>query len=194
MPKVTLETVANIQVGYQAKAGIKEKTHGKYRLIQGKNFDSFQQLRTENLIKFDPERNPKIYSVHKGDVLFQSRGVTHYAYCIEEDLQNTLASGSFYIIHLKSHTLLPQYLAWWLNQTPAQAYFLSQTSGTIMGFVSKHTLSHLLIQIPSLSVQKKIVKIVSLVKREQFLLSNLSDNRSRLINAVCIKATQKKER
>jgi len=118
----------------------------------------------------------------------------HFAYCIEDDLKDTLAAGSFYILRTKNENLLPQYLAWWLNQSKAQAYFQSQARGAGMSFISKSTLSRLQVQIPPLSVQKKVVKIVTLTRHEQFLLGRLSDLRSRLVKAVCTKAIQEQER
>jgi restriction endonuclease S subunit len=194
MTKVALNTVARIQVGYQAKARIKGRARGTHRLVQSKDFDSFHRLRSENLTAFFPERKPEIYSVRKGDILFQARGVVHFAYCIEDDLKDTLAAGSFYILRTKNENLLPQYLAWWLNQSKAQAYFQSQARGAGISFISKSTLSRLQVQIPPLSVQKKVVKIVTLAKHEQFLLDRLSELRSRLVKAVCIKAIQEQER
>jgi len=188
MKEVALNTVASIQVGYQAKARIKERARGTHRLIQSKDFDSFHRLRPENLTAFFPERKPEIYSVRKGDILFQARGVVHFAYCIEDDLKDTLAAGSFYILRTKNENLLPQYLAWWLNQSKAQAYFQSQARGAGISFISKSTLSRLQVQIPPPSVQKKVVKIVTLARQEQFLLDRLSSLRSRLVKAACIKA------
>jgi len=190
----SLQTLADIQVGYQAKAGINGGRRGTHRLIQSKDFDSFNRLRFENLTAFFPERKPETYSVRKGDILFQARGMAHFAYCIEDDLKDTLAAGSFYILRTKTETLLPQYLAWWLNQPKAQAWFQSQARGTGMSFISKSTLSRLQVQIPPLSVQEKVVKIVTLTRHEQFLLDRLSSLRSRLVKAVCIKATQEQER
>jgi len=194
MTEVALRIIAGIQVGYQAKARIKEMARGTHRLIQSKDFDSFHRLRSENLTAFFPERKPEIYSVRKGDILFQARGVVHFAYCIEDDLKDTLAAGSFYILRTKNEDLLPQYLAWWLNQAKAQAWFQSQARGTGMSFISKSTLSRLQIRIPPISVQKKVVKIVTLARHEQFLLNRLASTRSRLVKAVCIKAIQEQER
>ena len=191
MTKVDLKEVAQIQVGYQAKARIKEVVQGTHHLIQSKDFDSFRRLRFENLTTFLPERKPEIYSVRKGDVLFQARGAMHFAYCIEDNLKDALAAGSFYILRTKKENLLPQYLAWWLNQPKAQTFFQSQARGARMSFISKSTLSRLQVQIPPLSVQKKVVKVVTLAKHEQFLLDRLSKLRSRLVKAVCIQSIQK---
>lgn len=188
MTKAALKTVADIRVGYQAKARIKERIRGTHRLIQSKNFDSFHRLRSGNLTAFFPERKPEIYSVRKGDILFQARGIVHFAYCIEDDMKDTLAAGSFYILRTKNGDPLPQYLAWWLNQSEAQAWFQSQARGAGMSFISKSTLSRLQIRIPPLSVQKKVVKIITIAEHEQFLLNRLFSLRSHLVKAVCMKA------
>lgn len=190
MTEVTLKKVTTIQVGYQARASIKDEPSAKHRLIQGKDFDSFHRFRCDNLTAFYPERKPEIYSVCKEDILFQARGAVHFAYCIEDDLKDTLAAGSFYILRTTNEDLLPQYLAWWLNQTSAQAYFQSQARGTGMSFISKSTLSRLQVRIPPLSVQKKVVKIVTIAKHEQFLLERLSSLRSRLVKAACMQAIE----
>ncbi len=190
MTEVALNSVASIQVGYQAKTRITDSVGGGHRLIQSKDFDSFHRLRSENLTTFSPERKSEIYTVRKGDVLFQARGVVHFAYCVENDLKDTLAASSFYILRLRCENLLPQYLAWWLNQSKAQAYFQSQAGGTGISFVSKSTLSCLHVQIPPLSIQKKVLKIITLAKYEQFLLEKLASARSRLVKMVCLKAIQ----
>ena len=190
MTKTALKTIAHIQVGYQAKARIRESAQGTHRLIQSKDFDSFHRLQPGNLTAFFPERKPEIYAVHKGDILFQARGVAHFASCIEDDLKDTLAAGSFYILRLRHENLIPQYLAWWLNQSEAQAYFQSQARGSGISFISKSALSRLQVRIPLLSVQKKVIRMVNLAVREQCLLDRLSKLRSRLVKAACMKAVK----
>jgi len=188
MTEVALKTIASIQVGYQAKTGIEESVQGTHRLIQSRDFDSFNRLQSGNLIVFFPERKPEPYSVHRGDILFQARGMVHFSYCIEEELENTLVAGSFYILRTKNGDLLPQYLAWWLNQAPAQAYFRAQACRGGISFISKETLSRLRVRIPILSVQKKVVRIVTLDRHERFLLDRLSTLRSDMVKAICMKA------
>ncbi len=194
MIRADLKSIVDIQVGYQAKARIKERIRGTHRLIQSKDFDSLHRLHPENLIAFFPERKPEIYSVRKKDVLFQARGVEHFAHCIEDDLKDTLAAGSFYILRVQSKDLLPQYLAWWLNQSKAQAWLRAQARGTGISFISKRTLSRLQVRIPPLSIQKKVVQIVVLARREQILLDRLAQTRSRLVTAASLKAIQEQER
>lgn len=194
MVAVTLKTVVDMQIGYQARSRIRESVHGTHRLIQSKDFDSHHNLQADHLAVFIPERKPEIYAVRKGDILFQARGVSHFACCVEDDLIDTLASASFYILRTKNENLLPPYLAWWLNQPQAQAWLQSQAGGTGISFISKSTLSRLQIRIPALLVQKKVLKVVTLSRREQFLLDKLAVARSRLVSSVCINAIQEQER
>ncbi len=193
MIKVDLKSIVNIQAGYQAKAKIKEKIRGTHCLIQSKDFDNSHRLQIENLTTFIPERNPEIYSVKKNDILFQARGIGHFAHYIEDDLKDTLAAGSFYIMRIQKEDLLPQFLAWWLNQSEAQSYFQSQAGGTGISFISKHTLSRLQVRIQPLSIQKKVVKIVTLANHEQFLLARIAQMRSLLAKAACLNAIQEQE-
>jgi len=185
MKKVALKSVASVQGGYQAKRNVKDKSGGTHRLIQGRDFDSFHNLQEHSLKLFFPQRKPELYIVNKGDVLFQSRGTQNIAYCIEEDLKDTLAAGSFYIIRIKNENLIPHYLAWWLNQKSAQTYFRTQASGTIMSFVPITVLANYKIPIPPLATQKRIKEVFSLWKKEQMLINKINERRRELIDTVC---------
>ncbi len=193
MPTVKLERIADIQGGYQAKKEMIKTAQGSHFLIQSKDFDSHKNLLTETLMSFLPERKPEIYSVHKGDVLFQARGMSHFAYYVKENLENALASSSFYILRVKSDKLLPEYLAWRLNQKDAQNYFKANACGGGISFISKKVLSEMKIHIPPVSIQKKVSKIAMLNNRVEFLQKRLSSLRTQFTNAVCMKAIQKQE-
>jgi len=194
MPSVALKEVASIQVGYPAKGKIREVVEGTHHLIQSKDFDSSHRLRIEKLISFLPERKPELYSVRYGDILFQARGTVHFAHCIEYDLKNTLAAGSFYILRIRNKSLVPQYLAWWMNQPRTQAWFMSHAGGSGISFISKSTLSCLYVQVPPLPDQKKVVKIAALVQHEKHLLDRLARARAQLANTICLTAIQQQEK
>ena len=182
-----LKNIAKIQVGYQARFGIKESRYGTHRLVQGKDFDSSWKLRTDKLIVFSPEKNPEHYMLKKGDILFQARGRSHFAYCIEEDLEDTLAAGTFYIIRPKVDVVFPAYLAWWINQNKAQAHIRKKSGSTDIPFVSKTILDELEVHLPSLHIQHKIKHVEELWTREKELRCDLTDRRSRLVQALCMK-------
>jgi restriction endonuclease S subunit len=189
-----LSDIADIQAGYQARTGIKEVKNGTHRIIQGKDFDSFNRLTPASLSLFIPERKAENYLVKKNDVLIQSRGTAHYAYCIKEELSNTLAAGSFYILRLRNESILPEYLCWWLNQKRSQNYLTSQATATIISFIKKKSIAQLKVKIPLLEVQNSIVMVFSMLNKEKTLLYKYIEKRESLIRATCIKALEIEEK
>lgn len=185
-----LKDIAVIQSGYQARSCIVHDIKGTHRLIQGKDLNENNSLFINNLTSFFPERNPDLYKVNKGDILFQSRGIKSTAFLIEEDLKDTLAAGSFYIIHVKSDIILPAYLAWWLNQPYAQSYFQENSGGATILFIPKKAVEEFKLKIPPVPIQKKITKIIELWKKEENLRNNISKLRSRLIENVLAKTVE----
>ena len=190
--EVALENIADIQLGYQARSKIQENLKGTYRLIQGKDFNEYNQLVVESLIHFFPERKSNNYLIKKGDILFQARGTNHYAYCVREILQNVLAAGSFYIICVRSEKILPEYLCWWLNQSPAQNYFQSRASATIISYISINAIALLKIPVPPLSIQEKVVGLIDLMNKEQAQTDRLVKLRRQLIQSICKKVIKEK--
>jgi len=188
MRLVKLKTITDIQVGYQSRRGIKDNIKGTHRLIQGKDFDKNSTLQTERLISFFPEGKYKLYELKKEDILFQSRGVKNIAYHIDRNLKNTLAAGSFYILRLKTDKILPAYLAWWINQKYTQSVIQAQAGGTWISFISKKVLEELEVKIPQLHKQKKIEKVNELLQKEEKLKKKLSELRSQMVKAVCLKS------
>lgn len=191
MQAVSLKELAEIQVGYQSRAGIKDNPSGTHRLIQGKDFVSPKNLKTSGFIRFNPERRPALYTVRKGDVLFLARGREHFACLIEDELEKTLVSSSFYIIRVKDKNFSASYLAWWLNQFPAQSYFKSRAGGGMFSFVSKTVLSETIVEIPGVSTQQRIIDINRLREKEEMLTERLLQRRKQLVDAVCLRAIKK---
>lgn len=188
LKEILIQDVATVQPGYHAQTAVSEDPNGSYRLLQSKDLDINKHFEINYLTCFTPKRKPQLYLIRKGDVLFQSRGTAHFALHLENDLKNVLAGGSFYILRVKTTYLLPSYLAWWLNQSRAQAYFRLHARESRISFIPKSALMNLPIKIPSLGVQEKITTIVKLQKRERILLDQLHSVRARLIEAVCAKS------
>ena len=86
--------------------------------------------------------------------------------------------------------MLPAYLAWWINQSPAQAYLQSQAGESSISYISVKNLSSLMVKIPSLEVQGKIVKAMELWQREKELYALYEHLKNKIVNAICIKSTE----
>ncbi len=183
--------IVEIQFGFQARERRYARAgnrHGSHSLIQIKDVDNAGNLLADQLSKITPTGNVDRYLVTKGDILFLSRGQNNIAITIRQLLENTLASYYFYILRVDPTRVLPEYLAWFINQPSAQAFFGSAGQGSLMKMVPKSTFEELEIQLPSLNTQKAIAELDLLQKKEAHAMENLIRSRKRLIDGLSLKA------
>ena len=190
MIRLILENLAEIQPGYQARGKIVESPAGSYRLLQAKDVVE-GSLRWETTISFNPELNPKRYRIENNDILFIARGYENRAYLAIDPLDNVLASNTFYIIRPKE--IQSGFLAWWLNQEPAQSYFAQFQVKMGYAYMSKKNLAKLEVPVPSLEIQAKISQTLKLWDHEQQLISKITALKKSVINSIFLSATQEKE-
>jgi restriction endonuclease S subunit len=180
--------IANIQAGYQFRGKVEPDTDGNVALLQIKDIEDRRRLNTDTIdrIAFDKPHEP--YLVSRGDVLFLSRGHRLFAIAIEEDLTDTIASGYFYILRLRTGRISPAYLAWWINQPTFQSQLAQLSQGSHMPFVSKTEFQELAVPIPPLELQDTIVALSDLSEQEHSILSALADKRAAMIQALTLAA------
>jgi hypothetical protein len=186
--KAKVNEIAEIQIGYQSRGRIYLDPEGTHRIIQMKDFDECRRLGIENLTLFRPEREPERYLVGQGNVLFLSRGQKNFACAVTRPLNDTVAASYFFILRLSRDDILPEYLAWYINQVPAQEYLYSIAKrGSHMPIVPKAAFEALQVSVPPLTTQKKIVEIEKLLGQEQAIEDELFFKRELLIRALCLK-------
>ncbi len=193
--KRKIKDIAEIQIGYQFRGRVEADPQGTHKVIQIRDLDELPFLKTENLqavrLKGDTDR----YLVNENDVLFLSRGHKNYAIPINIPLKNTVAASYFFILRINQDKILPEYLAWYLNQAPAQEYLHSiARRGTHIPLVPLSIFNDLTVDVPDIETQKRIVEVSRLSEKENYLTMQLQEKRSQLIKAACLKAAKKKEK
>ena len=194
--RVQLSELVRIQPGYLSRGRVHSVSDGTHRLLQAKNVSADGDLHLENAVRFRPERNPELYQVLRGDVLVIARGQPHRAHCIEEDLPNTLAAFSFFILRPDPIHILSSYLAWWLNSPSVQAQINVASRGTGIHYIRRQALGNLRIPVPTLTVQHEIERILELWHRIKAIRRQLEEKREQQIQMVCqhlVKQTNLKE-
>lgn len=161
---------------------------GSHWLIQAKDFDKQRQIRWSNLARFSPIGGTSRYELKLDDVLFLARGQDNFACHIDRDLKATVVANTFYILRPNQEMVLSPFLAWWLNQTPAQDYIKLRRSGGSLPFISISALLQLEISIPTFEIQNKILELEKLRKQEANLTASLFEKKSVLIEAVSLNA------
>ena len=186
--RVYLGDIAEIQVGYQSREGIRAHTDGSHFLLQARDFNKLHQIDWPNLTRFTPSGSTNKSEIKQGDVLFLARGQENFSYLINHDSHNILASNSFYLLRVKPQFLLPKFLVWWINQTPAQDFFKLNRRVGMVPLIPVSDLSRLEVPVPSIEIQNKIGELELLRKKEAGLLDLYLSKKTTLIQTVCLKA------
>ena len=184
----SLGYISEIQVGYQSREGIRAYPDGSHFLLQARDFNTLHQVDWSNLTRFTPAGSTTKSEIQPGDVLFLAKGQENFACPINCVTNHVLAANSLYILRPDRATILPEYLAWWLNQKPAQEYIQLNRSGSSLPFLSVSALSRLEVPIPPIEVQRKIGELELLRKKEANLLGLYLLKKSTLIQSVCLNA------
>lgn len=190
--RTIIKKIVDIQIGYQFRRKVENLSGGTHRVIQIKDFDDENRLNTSGLFRITPERDVDRYFVNKGDMLFLSRGQRNFAFAVESDLERTIAAGYFFILRRKTDSILPEYLAWAINQAPAQRYLRHMAKrGSHMPIIGKSDFGRMPVEIPDFKTQEIVLKLSDLQKKESLLLERIQEKRSRLLQDVCLKAARR---
>ena len=185
-----ISDIAQLQSGILFKEGIKSSSEGNIRIIQLKNVDARGNLDTSDLQQSDLAIwEAKL--VRQGDVIFKAKTNHPVAAVIKEELKSTIVTAHYFILRIKDSSVLPGYIAWYLNQKPAQMYFDKHAGGTRIQVVNMQTLGNLSIAIPSLEVQKKIVNLYDLHQREEALVDLLKEKKRLLMENQLLSIVEK---
>ncbi len=193
--KAYITDIADINIGYQFRSKIEPTDDGTHSVIQIRDFDDNRNLRTDAFMRVRIDKPVEQFHVNKGDVLFLSRGHRNWAAPIVADLKgDAIAVSHFFVIRITKPNVLPEYLAWYINQAPAQEFLhMNARHGTHMPLVSLSAFKGLEVEIPSMDKQKKIVELSKLLEKEKQLITELQEKRTRLVNAVCLKVAKSKK-
>lgn len=190
MRKDILGNLVEIQPGYQARGKIIESPIGSHRLLQSKDIIE-EIINWESPLSFDPEINPDRYRISHNDILFIARGYENRAYLATTPPENILASNVFYII--KPFKIQSRFLAWWLNQKAAQAYFAQFQVKMGYAYMSKKNLSELEVPVPNIKTQETIAEVLRLWDREQTLTSEIKGRKESIMTSILTTAAENKE-
>lgn len=183
--------VATVHPGYLSRTRVRSVPGGTHWLLQAKDVSAERGVVVDQATRFHPERNPKLYQVNRGDILVVARGQEHLAHHVYQDLTNTLAAATFYIVRPNVSRVLPGFLAWWLNLPRIQAEIGASSRGTSIAYIGREAIETLQIPIPSLSVQETIERVIALWRKRKFIQSHLDEKLEQHIQAVCLRAARR---
>jgi hypothetical protein len=193
----TLAEVAEITPGYSIPGAVQHDPDGRYQLILPRHLDVGGRP-----FVFDPERHAQRmtlpdradkYRVRPGDVLFVARGDRNRAVVVHSCPEDSVASASLYVLRVRGD-VDPDYLAWLLNQEPAQMSISQVRTGAGTPLVQRTALEGLELHLPDLEQQHRIAAVGSLLLAELDLVDRLAaalTRRARIIGSRLTRNTRR---
>jgi restriction endonuclease S subunit len=188
--KVKLKEISEAKLGYPFRERIVHNDAGKYAVVQMKDMGENCQINTAKLYRVDIEKISPAHSLQKGDVLFQNRGWRNCAAVVPELISGAVASSHLIVLRTKNN-VLPEYLAWYLNDVRAQGTIKNLARGATIPVISKELLGELEIEVPELSVQQKIVELEQLRHKENSLVAEIGRRRDMMLGIICRKLAER---
>lgn len=189
---ILIKDLANITPGYPFRGKITESTDSDILAVQMKDVSIQEGIDWQISIRTELKGKKKPQWLTAGDILFVARGTNNTAIYVDASANNykSVAAPQFFIIKCNTEKVLPQYLAWYINQPTCQRYFQSSSEGTLHKSIRRSVLEDCPIAIPSLEQQQHIIHLANTLDQEKILLSNLIDNNAKIMATLAYNLSQ----
>lgn len=186
-----LELTTGFFAGYSFRNRVEDEPEGDLKVIQMKDLSDNYALINSGLSSVSSDKiNSKLF-LKKHDVLFLAKGSNNYAVEYTHDFEKAIASAAFFVVRPDVDKVVPAYLAWYINQLPVQQYLKENMAGTYVPNINKSTIEGIMIALPSMAMQQKIVLIERLRKQEEALMNKIIDKRQVAVSAALLDIANK---
>ncbi|WP_294539076.1 restriction endonuclease subunit S [uncultured Rhodoblastus sp.] len=177
-----LSSICSISPGFTARSRLEPTDSGGVLTIQLRDIEQDGTVDITRMSRVVMDAAAEKYFVHPGDVVFRSRGDWNVASAIDAALSEpALAVMPLFILRPKSSVVIPDFLAWAINQAPAQRHFDCEAQGGNMRMISRSTLETLDLDIPPVATQRRIVEIDRLARQERQLTLDLAEKQRQIV-------------
>ncbi len=181
----TIGALTSVRSGYPFRGSIDESSAGGVLAVQMRDVDADIGVSWNGVIRTSLAGRKQPEWLKAGDVLFVSKGVSFYAVCIDEPPSPAVCSPHFFHLQVApSALLLPEFLAWQINQPPFQRQLQQAAEGSSQLSIRRPVLELLTLSVPSLADQKHIVGLAALARQERHTLQQLIHNRELQLHAL----------
>ena len=186
-----LADLCDIRSGYTARSKLEPLREGGVPAIQLSDVDAEGAFSPNTLARYDIDNVAERHFVRGGEVIFRPRGPHGIAITIPEDMPEPAAVIlPLIIIRPNRDHVLPEYVAWAINQPRARHELGLEAQGSIIRTIPVRALEGLDIAVPDIPTQRRIVALDALMRREKQLLRRLAERRERLFGAILERAAR----
>lgn len=177
-----LAIIATGLVAARKKADNEPKA--KYKLLTLKSMNEDGWIDVDELEDFSSiEELSQQYLTHSGDIVMRL-SYPHTAVSINKDFEGILIPSAFAVIRKKSSSILPDFLALYLNSDLARRQITQSSVGSVVPIIKTSSLNEIVIEECPLEIQTKAVEYYRLHLREKQLMMELVGEKEKYNNAV----------
>ena len=182
---VRLRDICKVQIGYTARRRVGRAKQDGILTIQLRDVPPNGGVDPTGLTRLQVEAVPERYLVGRGDVLFRSRSESNTATALDDRFhESALAMLPLFILRPNRDVVLAEFVAWAINQPRAQRHFDRFARGTNMRMIPRAALTDLEVALPGMDVQRRVVALDALARRERTLSIRAADERRRLYTRI----------
>lgn len=190
---ITLGDACDIRTGYTARTALIEDADKGVSAIQLRDLQG-EQVLISAVGKYTLDGKLERYLVEPGDVLFRSRGDKNTAsMAVGQMGEAAVALLPVMVIRPKEGNLLPEYIAWSINQCEAQRHLDLGARGTKLRMIPRECLETMPIHVPSLEVQRSITELDALSAKETRLLHELAETKRKFTRLALLEQVRNAE-
>ncbi len=180
-PLLKLSELAEVRSGYTFRGALEHDPSGDVRVLQIKDLRHSAAIEPDKLIAITWDARTAAPLLQLGDIAVISRGDSNKA-ALYKDEEPVVATSQFFIVSAKKPNVLPEYLCWMINLPQSQRSL--ERSGSSIQAISKGALQDMLIPLPPLATQQKLVDLQRLWDEEDQLIARLQTNREQMLQGI----------
>jgi restriction endonuclease S subunit len=182
-----LKGLASIAAGYPFRGAVDALPSGDVAVIQmgNANPETSVDWMSTRRVELPSKRSANFLA--SGDVIFTTRGTRNFALALDVIPGLAVCSPHFFVMRINEPScILPAFLAWQINQRPAQEYFQREATGSYILNIRREVVENLSLALPSLERQSAIIAFADAALAERAALARLIENRNHQIEAIAL--------
>ena len=185
---VPLASFARISSGYPLRYSAEDLSAGDIGFVQLKNVSLARGIDWDGVARIElPSKRNQAW-LTQNDVIFSARGSRTLAYPVIDPPDRTVCAPQFYVVSVTNTAkILPEFLAWQMNQRAAQDYFQREATGSYILNIRRSVLEQLPIAAPPLREQELIVAYWRAAQRERLMLERLIETTEAQLGAIAMR-------
>lgn len=180
-----LRNFTNISAGHPLRGAVEALPPGDTAVVQMRNVNIEVGVDWVNVARVTLPTSRSTNYLARGDVIFTTRGTRNFALALNEVRSLAVCSPHFFVIRLNDPAAtLPEFVAWQINQRPAQEYFQREATGSYILNIRREVADNLPLVLPPIEQQRAIIALAQAAGFERAALAKLIANRNQQMEVI----------